>query len=105
MSDHEHQASIYVRCRECFMFGTPLPEEMDPPYCGNCHSRQVELYRPACCFDRLRARNVVLERVREAAQGMLNSIRLTDWYYGASAQKVEQALAAAGSEGKGPGDE
>ncbi len=43
---HEHRHSVYVRCTDCLMFGTPLPEEFQ---CGNCQSMNTVSYVSACC--------------------------------------------------------
>jgi Zn finger protein HypA/HybF involved in hydrogenase expression len=37
-----HQHSIYVQCRNCFMFGTPMADLE----CGNCGSSETVLYWP-----------------------------------------------------------
>lgn len=45
---HPHTGSVYVRCRECLMFGIPLPTNLD---CGNCNSKDIQLYFPECCVE------------------------------------------------------
>jgi hypothetical protein len=52
------------------------------------------LCRDSALIASLRNNAAALLAVAEAARKMLHSIRLTDFYYGASAQSVEKALAA-----------
>lgn len=51
---HPHTASVYVKCRECLMFGIPLPTNLD---CGNCNSKDVVVYFPECCIEHVSSLN------------------------------------------------
>lgn len=48
VAGHEHRASVYVRCRDCLMFGIPMPGEFQ---CGNCNSHNTVSYLPPCCLE------------------------------------------------------
>ena len=43
--DQEH--SFYMRCWDCYTWGTPVPENVDT--CGNCGGHSVTIYYPAIC--------------------------------------------------------
>ena len=52
--NHNHIASVYVRCQVCLTFGTPMPHETQetdfPVKCGNCGSTETVTYYPKCCL-------------------------------------------------------
>jgi len=41
--DEDH--SFYMRCWDCYMWGTPVPENTDT--CGNCGGHNVSIYYPS----------------------------------------------------------
>lgn len=46
---HEHRNSVFVKCRDCLLFGVPMPGDYT---CGNCLSQNTVSYPPICCVQK-----------------------------------------------------
>lgn len=67
---HEHTHSLFVRCLNCWMFGTDLPTQfIEAAICGNCLSSETVKYYPSCCIvtDR-KSFEQVLTKLEEAVE-------------------------------------
>lgn len=65
---HQHTESVFIRCKNCLLFGTPMPRDM---VCGNCGSSDTVAYAPPCCVQAAtqQGRTEMYETLREAAAG------------------------------------
>lgn len=65
--DHEHSHSVFVRCKDCLIFGTPRKGEYQ---CGNCQSHNTISYNPPCCVEeQLRLADELAEDCRRGIGG------------------------------------
>lgn len=87
---HDHSHSVFVRCKDCLLFGTPMPGEYQ---CGNCNSQNTVSYNPPCC---------VAAEIREAMEDDRAQRCADDLYRGCYQRGLEDAAMIA-EMGPGPG--
>jgi hypothetical protein len=47
-NEHKHEHSLFLRCLNCNIWGTPMPGDTE---CGNCGSFETVQYFPKCCLN------------------------------------------------------
>lgn len=67
LPEHEHTHSLFVRCLNCYTFGTPQPTPLlQAAQCGNCHGYNTVKYYPACCV--FAARGIYLPKTKKPGE-------------------------------------